>query len=133
VAQQPNRAHGASFFMFLGDARTHTHAHTRTHTHAHTHTHTQPVGLLRTSFQPDEVTTYVQHTTGTRDFIHAPRGIRTLDPRSRTAADLCLRSHGHRDRLNVTLVKIIAKMACYSIDSNCTRVQNLYFKVLPLL
>ena len=43
---------------------------------------------------------YLHNTQQTHETnIHAPSGIQTRDPSKRTAADLRLRPHGHRDRL----------------------------------
>jgi hypothetical protein len=58
VAQQPNWVYDAPFFMFIRHAQ-----------YAHTHT----VGLLRTSYQPDEeATTYLQQKNGHLKLISIP-------------------------------------------------------------
>jgi hypothetical protein len=54
------------------------------------------VGLLWTSDQPVAETSTWQHTKHTTD-IHAPRGIRTQNPRKQAAADSRLTPHGHWD------------------------------------
>jgi len=71
MTQQTNLAYAASVLMFLRHAQ---------YTHTHTHTHTEPVGLLRRSYQNDEVTTYVQHTIGTRDISIPPAGFEPSIP-----------------------------------------------------
>jgi hypothetical protein len=61
------------------------------------------VGLLWTSDQPEPETSTLQHTTLTRDNIHATGGIRTRSPTKRAAAEPCLRPRGHWDRLYSTV------------------------------
>ena len=53
------------------------------------------VELLCTSDQPDAQTSTWQHTTLTKDYIHAPAGILTWNPMKQTAED----PRGHWDRL----------------------------------
>ena len=73
---------------------------------------THKVGLLEKVISRTKRSLSIFKTQQTQQTnIHAFSGIRTLDPRSRTAAELRLRPQGHRDRLNVTLVQIIAKVA----------------------
>jgi hypothetical protein len=60
------------------------------------------VGLLWTSDQPEPQTSTLQHTTLTRDNIHATGGIRIRTPTKRAAAEPRLRPRGHWDRLHST-------------------------------
>jgi hypothetical protein len=61
------------------------------------------VGLLWTSNHPDAETSTWQHTTLKETDIHAPGGIRTLNPSKRAAADPRLRTCGHWDRQSLFL------------------------------
>ena len=65
---------------------------------SHKHDAPQSVGLLWTSDQLVAKTSIQQHTTITRDNIHATGGIRTHNLSREVAADLRLRSRGHSDR-----------------------------------
>jgi hypothetical protein len=55
--------------------------------------------LFLASNQPYTETSTCQHTTFTRDKIHATGGIRTRNSSKRAPADTRLRPRGHRDRL----------------------------------
>ena len=59
---------------------------------------TQSVGLLSTRDRPVAETSIRQHTTLTRDDIHAPGGLQTRNSSKRSAPDPCLRPLGHWDR-----------------------------------
>jgi len=68
------------------------------------HSDTQrSVGLLWTSDQLDAATSTWQLTILSRTDIHAPGGIRTRNRSKRAAADPCLRTRGHRDRIQGNL------------------------------
>jgi len=56
------------------------------------------VGLLWTSGQPDTDTCTFNAQNSQETDIHAPGGIRTLNPSKRAVADPRLRPRGHRDR-----------------------------------
>ena len=96
------------------------------------------VRILWTSDQPEAETSTWQHTTSTRETererererdIHEPSGIRTRDPSKGAAADLRLRSRGHRDRrrkwINSSKVKefvhavFFTKYSCFPYCPNC--------------
>ena len=63
------------------------------------HTQTpQSVGLHWNSDQSHAETSTCQHTTLTRNSIHAPGGIRTHNPSKRAAADPCIRPRGLWDQ-----------------------------------
>jgi len=89
VEQQPSSSLCAPVLRFLDHTQLDTNTHTHTHTHTHPHTYTYPLGLLR----------YLHNTQQTQETnIQALNGIRTRDPSNRTAAYLCFRPHGNRDR-----------------------------------
>jgi hypothetical protein len=44
---------------------------------------------------------YLNNTQYSQETNNRPRGIRTRNPSKRAAADLRIRQHGYRDRLNV--------------------------------
>jgi hypothetical protein len=67
--------------------------------------------LFLASDQPDAETSTCQHTTLTRDKIHATGEIRTRNPSKRAAADARLKPRCHRDRL----VKDLLNQKLYSL------------------
>jgi hypothetical protein len=76
---------------------------------AHTDRHAQPVGLLCTTDQLVAEVLPTQHTKKkTKETnVHAVSGIQTRDLSNRAASDLCVRPHGHRDRLPSHMVLAI--------------------------
>jgi hypothetical protein len=76
----------------------------------------QSVGLPWTSDKPVTETYTWQHTTLTRQDIHAPVGIRTHNPSKRAAADPRLRPRGHLDRQRLWLL-FNNIMGVYLLDS----------------
>ena len=70
----------------------------------------RPVGLLGASDRPvAETTRHSQETD-----IHAPGGIRTRSLSKRAAADVCLRSRGHRYRLLIKYFRQIRFLCSYT-------------------
>jgi hypothetical protein len=60
-----------------------------------THTRARSVGLLWTRGRPVAEPSAWQHTTFTKDGIHAPGGIQTRNPSKRVTSDVSLRPRGH--------------------------------------
>jgi hypothetical protein len=77
------------------------HTQWHTHTHARTRVRTESARLVCKRDQPNTANSTCQHTTLITN-IHAPSGIRTLNPTKRAASGPCLRPRGHRDRLHST-------------------------------
>jgi len=69
----------------------------------HTKLHTHPAGIFWTTDQLVAETAPSQCKQTQETNIHALSWIRNCDPRPRAAADLHLRSHGHRDWREVVL------------------------------
>jgi hypothetical protein len=61
---------------------------------------------------------YLHNTQQTRDTnIHAVTGIRTRDPSNQEAPDVCLRRHGHWDRLQRYWLAL--RNDCYNYRCSC--------------
>jgi hypothetical protein len=99
----PNRAWTASFEVSTSYTMRHTHTHTHTHTDTHTHTFTIRQTHKLSRIFLNKWSAASQRPLPTQETnTHVLSGIRNRDPSNETAADLCFRPQGHRNRQNTT-------------------------------